>query len=64
MKALRSNRRWRVRRVPHRLLFSMNLEPNSTFGPITQGTVAVIDNEFKYIDRLGTQEVSLYQIQN
>jgi arylsulfatase A-like enzyme len=46
---------------PHRLLFSMNLEPNSTFEPITHGTVAVIDNEFKCIDRLGTQEVSLYR---
>jgi len=47
--------------VPQRLLFSMNLEPNSTFESVTQGTVAAIDNDFKYIDRLGTQERGLYR---
>ena len=49
------------RQVPQRLLVSMNLEPNSTFTPITQGTVAVMDDDFKYVDRLETQEVSLYR---
>jgi arylsulfatase A-like enzyme len=49
------------KQIPHRLVFSMTLDPNSSFKPITQGTVAVIDDDFKYIDRLGTQEVSLYR---
>jgi hypothetical protein len=43
------------------LLFSMNLDVNSTFTPITQGTVAVIDNDFKYVAQLGTHEGSLYR---
>ena len=47
--------------VPQRLLISMNLEANSIFMPITQGTVAVIDNDFKYVDQLGTHEGSLYR---
>jgi arylsulfatase A-like enzyme len=47
--------------APQRLLVSMNLEPNSTFTRITQGTVAIIDDDFKYIDRLETQEGSLYR---
>lgn len=47
--------------IPRRSIFSMNLETNSTFEPITRGTLAVIDDDFKYIDRLGTQEVSLYR---
>jgi arylsulfatase A-like enzyme len=49
------------KQVPQRLVFSMTLAENSTFEPITQGTVAAIDNDFKYIDRLDTQEVSLYR---
>jgi arylsulfatase A-like enzyme len=49
------------KQLPERSLFSMNLEPNSTFEPITQGTLAVFDSDFKYIDRLGTGEVSLYR---
>jgi arylsulfatase A-like enzyme len=48
-------------RLPNRLLFSMNLDANSTFTPITQGTVAVIDNDFKYVAQLGTHEGSLYR---
>jgi arylsulfatase A-like enzyme len=47
--------------LPQRLIFSMNLEGNSTFEPISHGTVAVLDNDFKYISRLETQEVSLYR---
>ena len=47
--------------VPQRLLYSMNLEPGSAFEPIRQGTVAVLDGDFKYIDHLGTQEASLYR---
>jgi arylsulfatase A-like enzyme len=49
------------RQLPQRLLVSMNLEPNSTFAPITQGTVAVIDDNFKYIYQLGTHQGSLYR---
>jgi len=49
------------RSLPQRFLFSMTLESNSIFRPITQGTVAVIDDEFKYIERLGTQDRSLYR---
>jgi len=47
--------------ISRRSIFSMNLETNSTFEPITRGTLAVIDDDFKYIDRLGTREVSLYR---
>ena len=47
--------------VPQKLLFSMNLEPNSAFEPVTQGTLAAMDNDFKYIDQLGTQERALYR---
>ena len=47
--------------VPQRLVISMNLEANSVFMPITQGTVAVIDNDFKYVYQLSTREGSLYR---
>jgi len=47
--------------LPQRLLFSMNLETNSSFQSITRGTVAVMDDDFKYIERLGTHDVSLYR---
>jgi arylsulfatase A-like enzyme len=49
------------KQVVPRSIFSMNLETSSTFEPITRGTLAVIDNDFKYIDRLRSQEVSLYR---
>jgi arylsulfatase A-like enzyme len=52
---------FRGKSLPPRMIFSMNLEANSTFLPISDGTVAVLDDEFKYIDRLGTKEVSLYR---
>jgi arylsulfatase A-like enzyme len=47
--------------LPQRFLFSMNLESNSAFQPISQGTVAIIDNDFKFIKRLETNNVSLYR---
>jgi arylsulfatase A-like enzyme len=47
--------------LPKRLLFSMNLDANSTFTSITQGTVAVIDDDFKYVAQLGTHKGSLYR---
>ena len=49
------------REIPARLLYSMNLEADSVFEPVTHGTVAVIDNDYKYVDHLGGQEVSLYR---
>jgi len=47
--------------APPRLLVSMNLDPDSTFTPITEGTVAVIDSDFEYIAQLGSHESSLYR---
>jgi arylsulfatase A-like enzyme len=46
--------------LPQRALFSMSLETNSMFRPITKGTVAVIDDNWKFIERLGTGNASLY----
>ena len=46
--------------LPQRPLFSMNLETDSVFQPIKQGTVAVIDGDWKFIERLGTGNPSLY----
>ncbi len=46
--------------LPQRPLFSMNLETNSVFQPIQQGTVAVIDGDWKFIERLETGKSSLY----
>jgi arylsulfatase A-like enzyme len=47
--------------LPERYVFSMNLEPNSTFLPITKGTVAVMDGEYKYVNYLDTQKQFLYR---
>lgn len=47
--------------LPPRYIFSMNLEPNSSFDPITKGTIAVMDHEFKYVDYLDTNEQYLYR---
>ena len=44
-----------------RYIFSMNLEPNSTFDVITKGTVAVIDNDFKYVRYLQSGREQLYR---
>jgi len=49
------------RPLPHRTLFSMNLEKNSIFESITRGVIAVIDDDFKYIQRLETHEALLYR---
>jgi arylsulfatase A-like enzyme len=48
-------------RLPERFVYSMNLEPNRVFDPITKGTVAIIDDEYKYTYRLEQQEESLYR---
>jgi arylsulfatase A-like enzyme len=47
--------------LPSRLLFSMNLEKSSIFEPIAKGTIAVIDQNYKYIEQLGTHNISLYR---
>jgi arylsulfatase A-like enzyme len=47
--------------LPERFIFSMNLEPDRTFGSISKGTVAVRDDEFKYVLRLNLQKEALYQ---
>ncbi len=46
--------------VPDRYVFSMNLEPNSTFAPVTRGTVAVMDEEFKFVRYLESGKEQLY----
>ncbi len=46
--------------LPDRYVFSMNLEPNSTFAPITKGTIAVMDDQFKFVRYLESGEEQLY----
>ncbi len=47
--------------LPERYIFSMNLEPDRIFGTISKGTLAVMDDQFKYIIRLDSHEESLYR---
>jgi arylsulfatase A-like enzyme len=47
--------------LAQRLIFSMNFEKNSQFTRIKEGTVAVIDPDYKYIRRLGTGDAELYR---
>jgi len=47
--------------LPQRYVFSMNLEPNRVFDPITKGTVAVLDDEFKYVNYLDHHQEALYR---
>jgi arylsulfatase A-like enzyme len=42
--------------------FSMNLEKNSRFGPIKNGRIAVISNEYKYIYDIGKDSGELYNL--
>lgn len=44
-----------------RFVYSMNLEPNRTFDPITKGTLAIIDDDYKYVYQLDRHEESLYR---
>jgi arylsulfatase A-like enzyme len=46
---------------PERYIFSMNLEPDRVFSPISKGTLAVIDDEFKYVIRLDSHQQWLYR---
>jgi arylsulfatase A-like enzyme len=49
--------------MPDRYIFSMNLESNSIFRPITKGTVAVMDSDFKFVRHLesGTEQLYRYK---
>jgi arylsulfatase A-like enzyme len=47
--------------LPQRQVFSMALETDSTFRPLSKGTLAIMDDEFKYQIRLDTQEQGLYR---
>jgi arylsulfatase A-like enzyme len=48
-------------KLPERFVYSMNLERNRVFDPVSKGTVAIIDNEFKYINYLDAHKESLYR---
>jgi len=39
----------------------MNLEPNSTFKTVTQGTVAVMDGDYKFVRYLDSGKEQLYR---
>jgi len=47
--------------LPERYVFSMNLEPNRAFSAISKGSVAVIDDEFKYVSYLDSHKEELYR---
>jgi arylsulfatase A-like enzyme len=43
-----------------RYIFSMNLEPNSTFKVVAKGTIAVMDRNFKFVRYLESGKEQLY----
>ena len=47
--------------LPQRYVFSMNLERDRIFDPISKGILAVLDDEFKYVIRLDSREEWLYR---
>jgi arylsulfatase A-like enzyme len=47
--------------LPPRPIFSMNLEPCRIFAPIAKGTLAVIDDEYKYVLGLDPRGEALYR---
>ena len=49
------------RTLADRYIFSMNLEPNSTFKTVTQGTVAVMDGDYKFVRYLDSGKEQLYR---
>jgi len=49
------------RQIPDRFVYSMDLEQNSIFKPVSKGVVAVIDDEFKYVCDLETRKESVYR---
>jgi arylsulfatase A-like enzyme len=49
------------RSLDNRQIFSMNLEPDRIFDPISKGTVAVIDGHFKFVKYLRSGKEQLYR---
>lgn len=49
------------RQVSDRYIFSMALGPDRIFDPITKGTLAVIDNDFKYVRYLESGKEQLFR---
>lgn len=47
--------------VPDRYIFSMNLDRNRIFDPITKGTIAVLDRNFKFVRHLASGKEELYR---
>lgn len=45
------------RDLPPHPVFSMNFERNSAFGALTQGTVAMIEGDYKYIHYMGMNKI-------
>jgi arylsulfatase A-like enzyme len=48
-------------RQDKRFIFSMALSPDRTFDPISKGTIAVIDNDFKFVRYLESGREQLYR---
>jgi arylsulfatase A-like enzyme len=49
------------RALPDRYIFAMNLEPNPIFDPISKGTVAIMDGQYKFLSYLGSRRQELYR---
>jgi arylsulfatase A-like enzyme len=47
--------------LPGRFVFSMNLEPDNAFGSVAKGTLAVMNDEYKYVILLDLHQESLYR---
>lgn len=47
--------------MPARFVFTMNLETNRIFNPITKGTVAVMDDDFKFVRYLNSGKELLFR---
>lgn len=47
--------------LPERYIFSMNLEQDRVFDPISKGTLVVFDDEFKYVLSLDSHQELLYR---
>jgi hypothetical protein len=47
--------------LPEHYVFSMNLESDRAFDPISKGTLAIVDGEFKFVSTLSTGQQTLYR---
>lgn len=50
--------------LSQRQVFSMTLETDSSFRPIANGTLAIMDDEFKYVIHLDTKKQELYRFKS